>query len=136
MYFVCLKRKNGGRGRGLNEKGAKMEKGFYINLIKEKEKKKRKREKGKKNEGKNDEDGVRDGQRDAWLHSIRNWHAKLYMCQLEITQTMHAKESSFLLVMLQERGKRSFILYLRLFCFFVLFHTAGSLWCYGAELAT
>lgn len=45
MVVLCLfEEKNGGRGTGLNEKGAKMEKGFYINLIKEKGKKKKERE--------------------------------------------------------------------------------------------
>lgn len=48
MVVLCLfEEKNGGRGTGLNEKGAKMEKGFYINLIKEKGKKERKRDREK-----------------------------------------------------------------------------------------
>lgn len=42
VVFCLFEEKNGGRGRGLNEKGAKMEKGFYINVIKEKGKKKKK----------------------------------------------------------------------------------------------
>lgn len=42
VVFCLFEEKNGGRGRGLNEKGAKMEKGFYINLIKEKGKKRKK----------------------------------------------------------------------------------------------
>lgn len=37
-----------------------------------------------------DEDGVRYGQRDAWLHSIRDWHAKRDMWQLDTSSLLHA----------------------------------------------
>ena len=88
------KRYEKGRGRGDVQRHKDWRKGLYTRNLR---RKLRERKRG----WKNDEVGVRDGLSDAWLHSIRNWHAKWDMWQLDITQ-LHAR---VLLVVLQ--GKKS-----------------------------
>lgn len=56
-----------------------------------------------------DEDGVRYGQRDAWLHSIRDWHAKRDMWKLDTSSLLHA------ILVLMKKSVQSYLLFLVFF---------------------